>query len=173
MHDRRQRPPMSPRQCGQKPVLPMVQLPIYRVRQRHLEAYLATVYRMDDFDFLMAAGATPGMGVEYAVSPTLPPAGTAVEDADRIRRGRRTRNVGLILNVLCIDGYIPAGKYIIDTRPEPPPAQVYRALLEKTGNPTHPECMAFKREHRQNRTFTQLAAQMDKTILESQPANQK
>ena len=53
------RPLTSPRQGGQKPVLPMIQLPIYRVKQRHLEVYVATVYRMDDFDFLMAAGATP------------------------------------------------------------------------------------------------------------------
>ena len=69
MHDIRQRPLTSPRQSGQKPVLPMIQLPIYRVKQRHLEVYVATVYRMDDFDFLMAAGATPGMCVEYLVNP--------------------------------------------------------------------------------------------------------
>ena len=55
----------------------MVQLPIYRVKQRHLEAYLAKVYRMDDFDFLLAAGATPGMCPEYLVSPALPPAWNA------------------------------------------------------------------------------------------------
>ena len=168
MHDSRQRPLTSPRQGGQKPVLPMIQLPIYRVKQRHLEVYVATVYRMDDFDFLMAAGATPGMCVEYLVNPALPPARNAAEDADRIRRGHRTRNVGLILNVLCIDGYIPAGKYIIDTHADPPPAQVYRALLIETNDPNDPQCLAFKREHRHERTFTQLAAQMDKAVLEVQ-----
>ena len=167
MHDSRQRPLTSPRQSGQKPVLPMIQLPIYRVKQRHLEVYVATVYRMDDFDFLMAAGATPGMCVEYLVNPALPPARNAAEDADRIRRGHRTRNVGLILNVLCIDGYIPAGKYIIDTHLEPPPAQVYRALLLQTGDPTHPECVAFRWEHRHERAFAQLAARMDEVVLES------
>ena len=56
---------------------------------------------------------------EYAVSPVLPPALDAARQAEAIRAGRRTQNVSLILNVLCIDGYIPAGKYIIDTRPEP------------------------------------------------------
>lgn len=168
MHDSRQRPLTSPRQSGQKPVLPMIQLPIYRVKQRHLEVYVATVYRMDDFDFLMAAGATPGMCVEYLVNSALPPARNAAEDADRIRRGHRTRNVGLILNVLCIDGYIPAGKYIIDTHPEPPPGQVYRALLLKTGDPAHPECLAFKRQHCHERAFTQLAAQMDRVVREAQ-----
>jgi hypothetical protein len=146
----------------------MVQLPIYRVKQRHLEAYLAKVYRMEDFDFLLAAGATPGMCPEYLVSPALPPAFGATHEADRIRRGHRSRNVPLILNVLCADGFIPAGRYTIDTHPEPPPAQVYRALLMKTGDPDHPECVAFRREHRRNRAFTQLAAQMDKAVLEAQ-----
>jgi hypothetical protein len=98
----------------------------------------------------------------------LPPAQTAVQEADRIRRGHRTRNVGLILNVLCIDGYVPAGKYIIDTRPEPPPAQVYRALLIETSDPNDPRRVAFKREHCGRRAFTQLAAQMDKAVLEAQ-----
>ncbi|MGD0038898.1 MAG: hypothetical protein ABSE84_00555 [Isosphaeraceae bacterium] len=165
----RPRPPVTlPRQTGSRPALPMVQLPIYRVKQRHLEAYLAKVYRMEGFDFLLAAGATPGMCPEYRVSPALPPAWSAQQEADRIRRGHPSRNVGLILNVLCLDGYIPAGAYTIDTHPEPPPGQVYRALLLKTGAPGHPDCVAFRREHRHERAFTQLAAQMDKAVLEAQ-----
>ena len=163
----RQRLPL-PRQNGQKPVLPMVQLPIYRVKQRHLEAYLAKVYRMDDFDFLLAAGATPGMCPEYLVSPALPPACLTSQEADRIRHGHRSRNVPLILNALCADGFIPAGRYIIDTHPEPPPGQVYRALLIETGDPNDPRCVAFKREHRRERAFTQLAVQMDKAVLEQE-----
>jgi hypothetical protein len=151
-----------------RPILPMIQLPIYRVKQRHLEAYLAKVYRMDGFDFLLAAGATPGMCPEYLVNPALPPALSARLEADRIRQGRRSRNVALLLNVLCLDGYIPAGRYTIDTHPEPPPGQVYRALLIETGDPNHPRCAAFKREHRGNRAFTQLAAQMDSAVLEAQ-----
>ena len=165
-HERRS--PSLPRQNGPKPVLPMVQLPIYRVKQRHLEAYLARVYRMDRFDFLLAAGATPGMCPEYLVSPALPPAMSARQEAERIRQGHRTRNVGLILNVLCLDGYIPVGQYIIDTHPGPPPGQVYRALLIETGDPNHPRCVTFRREHRSNSAFTQLAAQMDKAVLEAQ-----
>ena len=146
----------------------MIHLPIYRVKQRHLEAYLAKVYRMDGFDFLLGgrghAGNVPGVPGQPG-----PAAGfSARQEADRIRRGHRTRNVGLILNVLCLDGYIPAGSYIIDTHPEPPPGQVYRALLIETGDPNHPRCVAFKREHRSNRAFTQLAVQMDKAVLEAQ-----
>ena len=168
MQHHRRLPPSPPRQSSQKPVLPMIQLPIYRVKQRHLEAYLARVYRMDGFDFLLAAGATPGMCPEYLVGPALPPALSARQEADRIRQGHRTRNVGLILNVLCLDGFIPAGRYIIDTHPAPPPGQVYRALLIETGDPDHPRCAAFKLEHRSNRAFTQLAMQMDKAVLEAQ-----
>ena len=161
------RPPTTslPRQNSPKPTLQMTQLPVYRVKQRHLEAHLARVYRMDGFDFGRAAGTTPGMCPEYIVRPALPPAGSAHQEADRIRQGHKSRNVSLILNVLCLDGYIPAGHYIIDTHPEPPPGQVYRALLLKTGDPGHPECVAFRREHRHERAFTQLAAQMDKTVL--------
>jgi hypothetical protein len=146
----------------------MVQLPYYRVKQRHLEAYLAKVYRMDGFDFLLAAGATPGMCPEYRVSPALPPAWSARQEADRIRHGHNSRNVALILNVLCADGLIPAGRYTIDTHSEPPPGQVYRALLMKTEDPNHPDCVGFRRAHRHERAFTQLAAQMDKAVMESQ-----
>ena len=166
MHDSRQRPLASPRQGGQKPVLPMVQLPIYRVKQRHLEVYLATVYRMDDFDFLMAAGATPGMCVEYLVNPALPPARNAAEDADRIRRGHRTRNVGPILNVLCIDGYIPAGKYIIDTHKRPDPTNVYHSLLLQTRDPLAPECLQFKEEHKGDLQLMDRVKTMDEAAIE-------
>jgi len=168
MRHHERRPSGPPRQNAPKPVLPMVQLPIYRVKQRHLEAFLARVYRMDGFDFLLAAGVTPGMCPEYLVSPALPPAMSARQEADRIRQGRRTRNVGLILNVLCLDGFIPAGRYTIDTHPAPPPGQVYRTLLIETGDPNHPRCAEFKRQHRSNRAFTQLAAQMDKAVLDAQ-----
>jgi hypothetical protein len=119
-HFHREKPPPKP-PGGPKPVLEMVQLPIFRVHYRRLEEYLAKVYRMEGFDFLLASGAVPGLIPEYAVSPTLPPAQDAHDRADAIRSGRRTRDVALILNVLCRDGFIPAGRYIIDTRPKPSP----------------------------------------------------
>jgi hypothetical protein len=167
MRYRQRLPASQPHQGRQQAVLPMVHLPIYRVKQRHLEAFLGKVYRMDGFDFLLSAGATPGMCPEYLVSPALPPAASARQEADRIRGGHRSRSVGLILNVLCLDGYIPAGRYTIDTHPEPPPGHVYRALLIETGDPGHPNCVAFRREHQRERAFTQLAAQMDKAVLEA------
>ena len=120
----------SPRQDGLKPTLPMIQLPIYRVRQHDLEAYLGQVYRLEHFDFHEATGITPGMCPEYVVSPHdapgLPrptrgqPPTTGVRAATSLDPARPLQ-----------DGYIPVGRYIIDTHPEPPPAQVYRSLLQK------------------------------------------
>ena len=125
----------------------MVQLPVFRVRRQRLEEYLMRVYRMEDFDFLLAAGCTAGAIVEYAVQAAIPPSPDAARQADNIRRGQRPQNVPLILNVLCLDGYIPAGRYIIDTRPEVPIINQYRALLQQTGDPLAPRCLAFKETH--------------------------
>jgi len=120
---------------------------------------------MEGFDLLLASGAVPGLIPEYAVSPTLSPAQDAHDRADAIRAGRRTRDVALILNALCIDGFIPAGRYIIDTRPEPSLIDQYRALLRQTGTPESEECIAFRDAHRQDRAFTRLAAQIDRAVL--------
>lgn len=150
---------------GPKPKLKMVQLPIYRVHYRRLEDFLAQVYRMEDFDFRRATGSGPNMVPEYTVSPTLPPALSAQQQADAIRAGHRTTNVGLILNVLCLDDYIPAGRYIIDTRTEPSLLDQYRALLQKTGTPESAECAAFRRAHQHKRDFIRRVTEIDTQIL--------
>ena len=69
----RPEPLRRPRQppTGPKPVLPMVQLPIFRVKARHLEDYLYEVYRMGEFDFLLAAGLKAGECPEYIVQAKL------------------------------------------------------------------------------------------------------
>ena len=125
----------------------MVQLPIYRVKQRHLEAYLARSTGWTTSTSCWRPGPRRACARNTSSARRCRQPANA-QEADRIRRGHRTRNVALILNVLCIDGYIPAGQYIIDTHPEPPPGQVYRALLIETGDPNDPRCVAFKREHR-------------------------
>lgn len=163
-HFHREQPAKTPT-TGPRPVLEMVQLPIFRVHYRRLEEYLAAVYHMEGFDLLRATGAGPGLVPEYAVSPTLPPAQDTARQADAIRTGRRTQNVGLILNVLCFDGFIPAGKYIIDTRPEPPPIDQYRSLLRQTGSPESKECRAFRQAHQADRVFIRLATGIDTRML--------
>ena len=164
-HFHRERTPAKTTAAGPRPVLEMMQLPIFRVHYRRLEEYLAKVYRMEGFDFLLASGAVPGLVPEYAVSPALPPAEDARQRADTIRAGRRTRDVALILNVLCLDGFIPPGKYIIDTRPEPSPIDQYRALLRRIGTPESEECRAFRRAHQGDKAFIRLAAEIDTQVL--------
>ena len=67
--------------------------------------------------------------------------------------------------MLCLDGFIPAGKYIIGTRPEPSPIEQYRALLRQTGTPESKECIAFRRAHHNDKAFTRLAAETDTAVL--------
>ena len=164
-HFHREKAPATPPAAAPRPVLEMVQLPIFRVHYRRLEEYLAKVYRMEDFDFLRATGAGPGLVPEYAVSPALPPALDAARQAEAIRAGRRTQNVSLILNVLCIDGCIPPGKYIIDTRPEPAIIDQYRSLLRQTGTPESEECRTFRCAHHGDKTFIRTAAEIDTQVL--------
>jgi hypothetical protein len=164
MQHNRSRPPRHWSPDKPKPTLPMVQLPIFRVRYYDLEAYLARVYGMDGFDFLLATAAVAGLCPEYIVQNALPPAQDALERANRIRAGQWTKNVNLILNVLCIDGFIPAGHYIIDTHKQPDPIDAYKALLHRTLDPLHPDCIQFKSRHRNNRNFRQLAARLDQSL---------
>lgn len=100
-----------------KPKLEMTRLPVFRVKQEHLEAYIATVYRFE-FDFLIATGQVAGMMIEYQVDGVIMSDAWA-ERAHELRCGTRTRDVRLILTVLCCDGFIPAGKYVIDTTAPP------------------------------------------------------
>lgn len=164
-HFHREQPPAKTWAAGPKPVLEMVRLPIFRVHYRRLEEYLVKVYRMEGFDFLLASGAAPGLVPEYGVNAVLPPSEDARRRADAIRAGRRSRDVLLILNVLCLDGFIPAGKYIIDTRAEPAIIDQYRALLRQTGTPESKECVTFRRAHRDHKTFIRLAAEIDMAVL--------
>ena len=87
-HFHREKAPATPPAAAPRPVLEMVQLPIFRVHYRRLEEYLAKVYRMEDFDFLRATGPGPGLVPEYAVSPALPPRLDAARQAEAIRAGR-------------------------------------------------------------------------------------
>jgi hypothetical protein len=150
----------------QKPTLQVMHLPFYRVKMSHLEMFLAKVYHLDDFSFLIATGVTPGVCPEYTVQPALPNTWNAREVADKIRKGRRTNNMALIFNMLCLDGYIPAGHYVVDTKPEPPPIQTYRDLLMRTENPDHQACVAFKQEHSRDKEFKRMAGYLDQAARE-------
>ena len=75
------------------------------------------------------------------------------------------RNLGLILNVLCVDGFIPKGKYVIDTSAPPNPIAGYTELLNEHHDPNHPECMAFRLIH-PDPEFQRRARVLDKLTRE-------
>lgn len=139
---------------------------VCRVHFRALEAYLEKVYRIRDYNVCMASGAKGEMIPEYDVSDKLPPAPNIRQQVDNIRRGRRTRNLGLILNVLCMEGFIPAGKYVIDTREDLHPIVRYTELLNDTHDPLDPRCLALKEQHQHDREFMKRAKLLDKLTVE-------
>jgi hypothetical protein len=147
-----------------KPKLPAIHLPHFRVHYADLEKYLETVYKMRDFSFFRATGFAPGLIPEYAVTGELPPAWESKNKAERIRHGQRTSDMLLILNVLCLDGFIPAGRYMVDTKPRRPAIDVYQALLEKHRDPQARECVQFRERHRGNPGFVKRAAVLDNAV---------
>ena len=145
----------------------MIRLPIFRVKMADLERYVFKVFRMDEFDFLGAAGLKAGECPEYIVQAKLPEANEYIRKASHIRSGGYSKNVPLILNILCVDGYIPAGKYVIDTHPQPKPIAVYTALMKQRLDGTDPDCVAFKRAYQHDREFTRRAERLDKAVAEA------
>lgn len=167
----RQPPPRQPpprrQHTGPKPVLPMVQLPIFRVKMADFEDFLHQAYGTEEFEFLVAAGIVAGECPEYIVRASIPEAHDYQRKADHIRNGGFSRNIPLILNVLCIDGLIPVGKYTIDTHPQPTTIAVYTALMKVKLDGNDPDCIAFKRAYRHDGEFLKRAERLDKAVAEA------
>lgn len=138
--------------------------PFHRVHYRALEAYLARVYRLVGFNVLKAAGAVHGLYPEYLVQGIIP--WNLRAQAGRIRTGVHCSDLGLILTMLCADGHIPAGQYVIDTQREPGPLEAYKTLLQRTLDPLDPECVHFKEKHRGNSHFRKRARIIDRSLVE-------
>lgn len=166
LHHQRRSRPEKPIQAwkGPKPALAMDVTWTCRVHHEVLSAYLATVFKLKDYDVLLASGATPGMCPEYRVNGVLGSASNMKQQADNVRQGRRTRNLALILNVLCLDGFIPKGLYVIDTHPRATPMMEYTRLLNITRNPLAPPCVAFMKKHQRDKEFTELAKGMNQAM---------
>ena len=99
-----------------------------------------------DYDFFLATGQQPGTVVEYQVTGGLEDLGeTWARRAADLRARRRTRDVNLILSVLCRDGYVRPGRYIVTTDKYSPQAVDYIRLLRKTGTTRHEACFRFRR----------------------------
>lgn len=149
-----------------KPKLAAIHLPHFRVHCDDLETYLGTVYRLRDFDFCKAAGITAGLIPEYLVTGELPTSWQSKNKAEQIRNGQRTSDILLILNVLCFDQFIPAGRYQIDTKPRPKPIELYRVLLERHCDPQNRECERFRERHKRDPDFVKKAATLDNAVNE-------
>jgi hypothetical protein len=123
---------------------------------------------MRGYDIRRSTGARADMTPEFNVTGFLPDIPNLWQQVDNIRRGRSERNLGLILNLLCKDKFIPAGKYIIDMTPGPDPLDTYRDTLHRTNDPLDVECMKIKKANHNNRDFIKQAAMLDKKVAEYQ-----
>lgn len=166
------RPKATPRPLptGPKPVLEMRQVPVYVVHYQALEKYIDKVYGIREFDFYIATGAQEGISVEYQVDGEIPETDGWLRQVGDVRLGRRTKNVLLLLKLMVHDKFIPAGKYIIDTRKPVDPIVYYGELLKKTRSPIHPDCLALKERIKDRPAVLEKLAQMDKTLIASQQA---
>jgi hypothetical protein len=109
--------PKKPHQMptNPKPKLMAAIVPVFRVKYQELERFIERVFGFE-FDLLFATGCINGVCPEYQVHGAGPQITSG--QATDLRRGRRSRNLPLILEVLAADGYIPTGRYIIDTHEE-------------------------------------------------------
>jgi len=137
--------------------------PICRVHYQDLEAYLTQIYHFGSFNILKAAGVVNEIFPEYRIRGVIPP--HLQDKAKRIRAGHAGRDLNLILAVLCSDGHIPAGHYVLDTHKRPKPIKIYEILLRRTLNPRHPECVRFRERHRGDRHFCKKVRIIDRSLV--------
>jgi len=153
---------------GPKPKLSMEVSLTCRVHFKDLQDYLFLVYKLRGYDIQQAVGAGRLMTPEFIVTGDMPNTPNLWQQIDNIRRGRSERNLGLILNLLCKDGFIPKGKYVIDMTPGPSPLDSYRDALHKTSDPLSVECLKIKETNKGDRDFVKAAAMLDKRVAEYQ-----
>jgi hypothetical protein len=92
--------------------------PVIRMDHLVLDAMVKKLLGFS-FCFRFAVAVADSTGVEYLVDGRLLTLTSAwMEKAASVRAGNRTRDVGLILNILAADGHIPFGLWRITTGPE-------------------------------------------------------
>ena len=165
---RRQHKLESPVWDGQKPKLPALMFAVFRVGYRDLEKYLNLVYKMEGYSVRSATGAKGAMTPEINVTGTLPEMANICQLVDNIRMGRHTRNLGLIMDLLCQDGFIPAGKYIIDMTEIKTPVETYADLLNDLQDCLHPKCIQFKDKYKEDIGFMKQVKLLDAKLLKHQ-----
>lgn len=105
------------------------------------------------------------MTPEFVVDGILGDANNLGQQIFDIRQGYRIRNLRLALNLLCKDGFIPKGFYIIDTAVGEKPVEAYRRALNESHDPLNVECIRIKEENRRDRDFMRQAVLLDKRVL--------
>lgn len=146
-----------------KPQLKAKVIPVFRVHYQDLEQYIQEVFGFD-YDFMFATGCVNGVVPEYQVTGEIP--ASMANQARDLRQGRRTKNLTLIVNLLAADGYIPAGRYVIDTHKRPDPTEVYRRLLLQTRDPLASECLRFKDTHKDDLVLMERVKVLDQATLD-------
>jgi hypothetical protein len=147
-----------------KPTLAIEHLPVFRVHYLELEDYIKVVFGFD-FDVLSINKVSIGMTIEYRVPGNWPI--TLERTVGELREGRRCTDLPLILNVLAHDEYIPKGLYSVSTKAEPIPIDVYRALLQQSGDVLNPRCVALRDKHRNDKDFSAKALILEKALQEA------
>ena len=165
-HLKRYRPPKPVKRWeGPKPRLKMTITPHCRVHFRVLEAYIAKVLKIKGYDVRNATGARGAMTPEFAVTGVLPPANNMPQQVYDIRCGFGTRNLGLILDILCLDGFIQPGIYVIDMTEEGNPIEEYRKVLNDSHDLLDPRCLKIKEKNRGDKNFAKRVKTLDEQLM--------
>ncbi len=93
------------------PKLEFYRKPYYQVSHVELQSFIEARFGFP-YDMKFALGMADRETIEYRVDGILH-SNEMKEQARRLRAGRRTKNVGLILNTLAHDGEIPRGFYTV------------------------------------------------------------
>lgn len=104
----------------------------YFVNQTDLESFLNEKYRME-FDFIRATGRAYPDCVEYIVNGKLSDTECVRKRIARARKGQWSQDVSFLLNLLCSDGHIPVGKYVVRVEKVKEYKDWYMKLIEKYG----------------------------------------
>jgi len=146
---------------GPKPTLESDITLTCRVKSGVLEAYIRKVYGIRDFDVAKATGARGDMAPEYIVTGVLPPANNIRQQVENVRRGRENRRLWLILDMLCMDGFIPAGIYVVSIDVRETPLDEYLRIVNETHDNDDIRCRELRRVHGKDKEFKKRTRAID------------
>jgi hypothetical protein len=128
-----------------------------------LEEFLQATYHTHHFDALKCAHAIHGDYPVYTVAPTQTTANLKPTDRGRLFY---TGNMTQVLSILCADGHLQPGTYVLDTTRPATLAEQYQRLLCTHRDLTHPACLTFKNQHINDKHFRFLCQTIERTFCE-------